>query len=564
MEEKVIEHRNCKKCDTHFHITDKDLEFYKQVSPNFWWKTYNIPSPNLCPRCRQQRRLSWRNERHLYKRECDSSKKPIISMYSPDKPFPVYEREIWFSDIYEPCDYGKDFDFSRGFFEQFTELMNAVPKFSIQQQPPMENSAYCNYASNCRDSYLLFDSDYNEACIYGNVVKHSNHCVDCSIVHNSESCYDCVDLKECFGMQFSNNCINCSNGYYVKDSIASHNCFASINLQNANYCIFNKKYTKDEYEQKVIELMQDPNLLSKIESFYNDQPHKATFNYLGENVSWNHINDSKDTRESFDISNWENVKYCDFIYSGKNIYDVSSFGEHISEVYDSTTVWINSSRVYFSAWVAVDSDNVYYSYLTFPNVKNAFGCIGLKNKQYCILNKQYSQEEYEALVPKIIEHMQKNWEWGEFFPASLSPFGYNETVANEYFPLTQQASEEGWFNWSDYQAPFPKVEKIIPASKLPKKIEDIPDDILNWAIECEVTKKPFRIIKAELDFYRKRKIPIPKRHPDQRHLDRMKLRNPRELFERNCDKCEKNIQSVYANNRSETVYCEECYNKEVY
>jgi len=87
-------------------------------------------------------------------------------MYSPDKPFPVYERDIWFSDAYEPCDYGRDFDFSRPFFEQFTELMNDVPKFSIQQQPPMENSSYCNYASNCRDSYLLFDSDYNERCIY--------------------------------------------------------------------------------------------------------------------------------------------------------------------------------------------------------------------------------------------------------------------------------------------------------------------------------------------------------------------------------------------------------------
>ena len=30
-----------------------------------------------------------------------------------------------------------------------------------------------------------------------------------------------------------------------------------------------------------------------------------------------------------------------------------------------------------------------------------------------------------------------------------------------------------------------------------------PDDIINWAIECEVTKKPYRIIKQELDFYRK-------------------------------------------------------------
>ncbi|USN57480.1 MAG: hypothetical protein H6766_03435 [Candidatus Peribacteria bacterium] len=65
-----------------------------------------------------------------------------------------------------------------------------------------------------------------------------------------------------------------------------------------------------------------------------------------------------------------------------------------------------------------------------------FGCIGLRNKSYCIFNKQYTKEEYNALVPKIIEHMKQTGEWGEFFHPSLSPFGYNETVANEYYPVT--------------------------------------------------------------------------------------------------------------------------------
>lgn len=45
------------------------------------------------------------------------------------------------------------------------------------------------------------------------------------------------------------------------------------------------------------------------------------------------------------------------------------------------------------------------------DTKNCFGCIGLRNKQYCILNKQYTKEQYEELVPKIIEHMTKTGEW---------------------------------------------------------------------------------------------------------------------------------------------------------
>jgi hypothetical protein len=53
----------------------------------------------------------------------------------------------------------------------------------------------------------------------------------------------------------------------------------------------------------------------------------------------------------------------------------------------------------------------------------------------------------------------------------MSPFGYNETIANEYYPLTKSEALSSKFNWSDYEAPFPKVEKIIPAEKLPDTIE---------------------------------------------------------------------------------------------
>ena len=154
--------------------------------------------------------------------------------------------------------------------------------------------------------------------------------------------------------------------------------------------------------------------------------------------------------------------------------------------------------------------------------------------------------------------------WGEFFPAGMSPFGYNETMAIVYSPLSRDEALARGFRWSDYEAPFPQVAKTIPANLLPTDISKIPDDILNWAILCEVTGKPFRIIKQELEFYRKHNLPIPRRHPDQRHADRMALRNPRKLFARKCDKCSIEIQTTYAPERPEKVYCEVCYNKEVY
>ena len=198
------------------------------------------------------------------------------------------------------------------------------------------------------------------------------------------------------------------------------------------------------------------------------------------------------------------------------------------------------------------------------DVKDCFGCVGLRKAQYCVFNKQYTKERYENIVSAILETMQSQNAWGSFLPTAMSPFGYNETVAQEYFPQTkEEIVQRGWI-WNDYESPLPKVTKTIPGTDLPDAIDTIPDDILNWAIVCETTDKPFKVIKQELDFYRRMKLPVPRKHPDQRHKERMALRNPRKLWNRECAKCQKQITTSYAPERPEIVVCEECYLKEVY
>jgi hypothetical protein len=190
---------------------------------------------------------------------------------------------------------------------------------------------------------------------------------------------------------------------------------------------------------------------------------------------------------------------------------------------------------------------------------HCFGCIGLKHKNYCILNTQFTKEEYEALLPKIIEHMRKTAEWGEFFPIESSPFGYNETIAHEYFPITRdEVLQRGW-QWCDYVPPEPAVERTINATDLPDSIEGMPDDVLNWAIRSKASGRPFRIIKQELAFYRNLQIPLPHLHPDERHMGRLRKRKPRKLWPRTCDKCRKSMTVAIAPERKEKALCEECY-----
>ena len=199
-----------------------------------------------------------------------------------------------------------------------------------------------------------------------------------------------------------------------------------------------------------------------------------------------------------------------------------------------------------------ESRFVWYSASCF-SCSYCLGCVGLRSKSYCICNKQYTESEYFALAGRIIEHMQGTLEWGEFFPTSISPFGYNETIASTYTPLSRETALARGFRWSDYEAPAVSAARVIPANRL-----------LNWAIECEVTGKPFRIVPQELAFYRRHHIPIPRRHPDQRFLDRMSLRNPRKLYHRACAKCHQDTETSYAPERPEVVYCETCYDWEVY
>ena len=587
--EKLIETKTCTHCSASFPITDKDLEFYNKVSPVFAWKKYSIPAPTFCPNCRQQRRLSFRNERKLYKRKCDATGKDIISIYSPDKINKVYHQDFWWSDKWDPMDYGRDFDFSKNAMEQFSELQKEVPEMNILSKMN-ENCEYVSSVGNSHNCYLISDSDFCEDSMYSAIMKKSKNIVDglhiymCENTYNSINCTDSFNLINCFecnGSQFLFGCARLTNCSY---------CYDSSNLINKKYVIKNKQVTELEW-QEFIKSAPMPSL----RDFWI-----ARNRYIieSENIIGNNIYKSNNILTSYNIGECENIRYSTLLNWSKNCGDVDAFGINLSRGYECISIGSESDFICFGDIITSNCRDIFYSHCMSWS-QNCFLCSGLRNKSYCILNKQYTKEEYEELVPRIIEHMTKTGEWGEFFPSSISPFGYNETVASEYFPLSREeilgnssfvkelsetkrktedlvsetkspalqapSLQRGLqFNWSDYEAPFPRVEKIIKASMLSDDISKIPDDILNWAIECEVSGKPFRIIPQELEFYRKHHISIPHRHPDQRHLDRMSLRNPRKLFERRCDCCKKDIITTYSPERPETVYCEGCYNKEIY
>ena len=116
-------------------------------------KKIKVPPPTVCPECREQRRIAFRNERALYKRKCDLCGEMVVSRVSPDKPYSMYCKKCWWSDDWNPLSYGRDYDFSKPFLAQFRELLFSVPHVSILSTNVV-NSACVNHETDPKICYL--------------------------------------------------------------------------------------------------------------------------------------------------------------------------------------------------------------------------------------------------------------------------------------------------------------------------------------------------------------------------------------------------------------------------
>ncbi|MEK7545179.1 MAG: hypothetical protein AAB551_03545 [Patescibacteria group bacterium] len=551
--------KNCTQCHEPFEVFDRDHEFYKKISPEIGGKIFQIPEPSLCPLCRQQRRFSFRNERSLYRRKCDGSGKEIISLYPAGSPYKVYAQDVWWQSNWDGIDYGRDYDFSRGFFEQFHDLMKSVPRTAILNMNS-ENSDYCNFTGDVKNSYLIFGSVYSQDCYYGSPY-YSKNCVDTLVLRDCELCYECVDCRKLYSCLYCQDCNNSNDLLYCFDLQSCSDCVGCVGLRNKKYCIFNEQLTEQEYKHRRREIdLCNPEHHQKIQQEFArlkaTVPHRAMLATQSENVSGSHVFNSKNTFESFFADRCEDSSYCAQVVDLKDCYD-NNYTEENERCYEYLGMY-GTKNTAFSIFCRNTNEVLYSEYLM--NCQNVFGCSGLRNKQYCILNKQYTKEEYENLVPRIIEHMEKTSQWGEFFPTNISPFSYNETVAQEYFPLTkEQAIEKKWQWRENDQREFQKQTIVIP-----QNITEVPDKICYEILACEVTGRNYRIIPQELEFYRMMHLPIPRKHPDQRHRERIEQRNPRKLWNRKCDQCNAPITTSYPPDSPGKIYCEACYLKELY
>lgn len=560
--------KTCQNCKKDFIIEPDDFSFYEKMK---------VPPPTWCPECRAIRRFSFQNTWNLHWRNCDNCGVKTLSVYPPEQVLTVYCQPCWWKDDWDGTEYGVEYDPARPFFEQLNELINKTPNSALTSlYTSLQNSNYSNALAWSKDCYLVFWADFCENAYYSTLLNTLKFSSDCLRAKDSELCYESVGINKCYRTFFSEECDNCVDVWFSRNCYNCTNCVGCMNLRGESYCIFNVKYSKEDYFQEIATLHMEnteqlTSLKQKAEQFWLTKPHRAySGNSLNLNVTGEYIYESKNSREMYLCSGAEDCKWCQFITvaPARDCRDYSGWGNNASNIYESTVVGENSSSVSFSCECWPDSLNLQYCYWNIAG-KNNFGCANLKRKKYCILNKEYSKEEYEVLKGQIIEDMKNNpyvdalgreFPYGEFFPLSLSKFAYNKSNAIRFFPKTkEQALREG-YQWAEIENTTHPT--TMSAIELPSTIVDVNDSIIEQTIACKECSRAYKIVQGELDLLRRMNIPLPQSCPKCRENRRFSRCNPPKLYSRSCMQCRVAINTAYAPDASEIVYCESCYQKE--
>jgi hypothetical protein len=550
------------------------------------------------------RKVLWRSDIGFYRRPESRTGEMIFSGYPASAPIAVWSYDHWISDEWDPLSYGREYDWNRPFFEQFGELIRRAPWPSLAVEFCVD-SPYCNNATAVKNSYLTFGSSYVEDSFYSFGLARSRNVVDSCYLTECELNYESVLNRKCYHALFSNKCKDCTDVYFCENCSNVTDCFGCVNLRGKSYCIFNEQKTKEEYQAflssaRLGSAASLAQWLERSHAFWMRFPKKFIWGTNNTNVSGDNINNSKNVRHSFLIDAGENLKFCDFLYVGgaKDSYDHFRFSNNSELIYDSAICGSNISRLRFCFHCYPACHSMDYCANCF-SASDLFGCFGLRKKQYCILNRQYTKGEYKRMVPKIIEHMNtmpyldkrgRVYRFGEFFPPEYSPLAYNETVAQEYFPLSESEALAQGYRWGDVAEK--QYTATMSADDLPDNITAVTDSVLEQVVRCAHDGKclhpcsaVFRIVPQELQFYRRFGIPLPRLCFNCRHYERLKYRSPNKLWHRQCQcagaassngvytntakhhhgtgQCPNEFETSYAPDRKEIVYCESCYNAEV-
>lgn len=517
-----------------------------------------IDVPNLSPDERFLQLGAFWQHWTLHKRKCDLTEQQIISVYSDDCPYPVWHKDEWVKNA-DPA--GADFAPDQPVFAQMWDFFkkSPIPHIVGTGNENCEYTDDCWYSKNCYLTHSLVESQDLRYCYRIIRSKDSMYSVFCADI---ELGMDLINCTKCFNLQYSAYSHQCRDSAFLFDC---RNCADSMfcwNLRNKQYCYFNEQLTKEEFEKKREEwdLMSREVYQRGIAEFYNILLEKAWIKSLQiincENSTGDHLESCKNCENCyFQTFEVEDCINCIRGYKIKNCLDnVSTMDSEL--VYYSSCAQDKCYDVKFG-YNLVQCRFAEYSAYCFQ-CKNIFGCCGLVGKEYYIFNKPYTPEEYAKKKQEIIDEMKKSGEYGNFFPGYFAANPYEESLSGFYFPLDDEELEKWGFRSSSKTGN--SDASYLSVDNIPDTANDAEESIYGKVFWDAKSKRPFQILKEDIQLSKKLKVPLPWSYYTQRTQDNFKLipffGSTRTI---SCAQCKKEVQTSWSEKYSKRIICEECY-----
>ena len=294
---------------------------------------------------------------------------------------------------------------ANGFFTELQKIILSQPKLPVAVVNS-EGCDFCNEVYNSKNLLYCFDSYNTTDSFYLFDSFMCANCGDCDYAVESELCYESVDPYKAFNCDFIEYCDN------IRDSAYCYNCtgnnlFGCVNLKNKSFCIFNRQFTESEYNEQVkkFKSLSPEKIFTIVEALKKRFPLTQTVGGDNENTVYgNYIHFDKNCYLCFDAAYDENCAYIYDSFNCKTSYDLTyvALGTELTyQAVDSATLFNCSFAVH--ARNCQDSSYLFNCF----NLINSLGCVGLKNKEYCILNRQFNKQEYEKISIKILSELNK-------------------------------------------------------------------------------------------------------------------------------------------------------------
>ena len=508
----------CKLTGAKFEISDCEQEAFR---------SFDLPLPIHSPEERLRRYLAFRNDRNFFWRSCNQSGQRVYSSYPASTLFPVVSPEIYYStDEKNSLSYGREFDFNRPFFEQLHELWQAVPRPATSTWKSKNSHAVSN-VQGAHGSYLVIDAQDISNCMYSVGLRRCEFCIDCSWVSCSAHCYECIDCHNCSYLCWSLHSRNCSHSRFLRNCTDCQHCLFCEGLEGKSYHVFNKPLSPEEYAdfEKRFRFTDQRSLESAQQEFADFLAQRGN----GKVTEGDNGQESSTAPYSEFCEDVDCVVRCRWLTNAEHCLEGCGSSGGLRRAAQFVSVGRNSEELINCVQCYNVSKAMYCFHC--EDSSHLFACIGLRNREYCIFNVQYSKDEYQRLLSSLWDYLKSKSIWGLFFPPMFSEYSYNRSSAGDHMPLNEIQAAVLRYTWDksdDLVKPSQLMEYCASNpeegfSEVPESTEGLVDDALSKLYLCSLSGKPFQLTRQEVSLYEMLSVPPPEFSFEERQKNRTRL-----------------------------------------